>query len=57
MLEQLRQAATVFDRSGKDWVGHVLDGEAVLVMPEIGIELPLSELYEGVRFPDVTDDD
>jgi Uma2 family endonuclease len=50
MLEQDRQAATVFARAGDDWVGHVVSGEVVLVMPEIGVELPLAELYEGVSF-------
>ena len=48
MLEQDRIAATVFARAGEDWVGHVLTGDEVLRMPEIGVELPLSELYEGV---------
>ena len=52
MLEQDRQAATVFARAGDDWVGHVVSGDAVLAMPEIGIELPLAELYEGVSFPE-----
>jgi Uma2 family endonuclease len=52
MLEQDRQAATVFARAGDDWVGHVVSGNAVLVMPEIGIELPLAEMYEGVSFPE-----
>ena len=52
MLEQDRQAATVFARVGDDWVGHVVSGDAVLAMPEIGIELPLAELYEGVSFPE-----
>lgn len=50
MLEQDQQAATVFARAGDDWVGHVLSGDAILSMPEIGIELPLAELYEGVSF-------
>jgi Uma2 family endonuclease len=50
MLEQDRQAATVFDRVGDDWAGHVVSGDVVLAMPEIGIELPLAELYEGVSF-------
>jgi len=48
MLEQDRIAATVFERSGDDWVGHVLGEQAVLQMPEIGIGLPLVELYEGI---------
>ncbi len=54
MLEQARRAATVFARTGDDWVGHVLTGDAVLAMPEIGIELPLAEVYAGIAF--ATDD-
>ena len=50
MLEQDRQAATVFARAGDDWVGHVVSGDVVLAMPEIGIELQLAELHEGVSF-------
>jgi Uma2 family endonuclease len=52
MLEQDRQAATVFAREGDDWVGHVVSGDVTLAMPEIGVELPLAELYEGVAFPE-----
>lgn len=52
MLEQDRQAVTVFARQGDDWVGRLLVGGAVLAMPEIGVEVPLSEFYEGVAFPD-----
>jgi len=50
MLEQDRQAATVFTRAGDDWVGHIRSGDAVLHMPEIGIELPLADLYENITF-------
>jgi Uma2 family endonuclease len=50
MLEQDRQAATVFARAGDDWVGHLVAAEQMLAMPEIGVELPLVELYEGVAF-------
>jgi len=31
-----------------------LPGDAVLSMPEIGIETPLSELYDRVDFPPET---
>jgi Uma2 family endonuclease len=48
MLEQTRQAATVFERVGDDWVGHLLVGDAELAMPEIGVTLPLAPLYAGV---------
>lgn len=51
MLAQDRQLATVFERVGDDWVGHIMSGDDVLRMPEIGIEVPLAELYEGVDFP------
>jgi Uma2 family endonuclease len=52
MLEQDRQAATVFTRAADDWVGLILSGNAVLDMPEIGISIPLADLYEGVTFDD-----
>ena len=52
MLEQDSMAATVFERSGDDWVGHLLTGDAILRMPEIGLEVPLTELYEGIEFPE-----
>ena len=51
MLEQDRQGVTVFTRTNDDWVGHLLEGDAVLSMPEIGVDLPLSEIYEGITFP------
>lgn len=47
--EQDRIAATVFARVEGDWIGHVLTEDAILSMPEIGIELPLAELYEGIE--------
>ncbi len=50
ILTQDRQQATVFARVGSDWVGHIVSGDAILEMPEIGISVPLSELYEGVSF-------
>lgn len=40
----------MFERVGSDWVGHLLTADAVLRMPEIGIEVPLVEFYEGVDF-------
>ena len=52
MIEQDRIAVTVFERLGADWVGHLLAEDAVLRMPEIGIELPLAELYADVALPE-----
>lgn len=55
ILEQDRIAATIFSRAGDDWVGHILDGDALLSMPEIGIQVSLAEFYEGLTF-DTADD-
>jgi Uma2 family endonuclease len=55
MLEQSRRGATVFSRSGDDWVGRVLPGDATIEMPEVGIAVPMVELYEGVTFPPALD--
>jgi Uma2 family endonuclease len=58
MLEQDRIGATVFSRDKGDWAGHVLANNVTLHMPEIGVDLPLEELYEGLNFDlaDETDD-
>jgi Uma2 family endonuclease len=50
ILSQDEVAGTMFERVGSDWVGHLLAADAVLRMPEIGIEVPLAEFYEGVDF-------
>ena len=31
-----------------DWVGHLLAADSILKMPEISIEVPLAQLYDGV---------
>jgi len=41
----------MFTRSGDDWVGHLIEGDGMLAMPEIGVELPMSEIYDGISFP------
>lgn len=48
MLEQDAAVATVFRRLGGEWVGHTVGDDATLDMPEIGITIPLLDLYEGV---------
>ncbi len=52
MLSQDHQHATVFARIDNDWVGHIMSDGAVLSMPEIGIEMPLAEIYEDITFGD-----
>ena len=55
LLTQYEMAGTVFERVADDWVGHLLNADGLLRVPEIGIEVALAELYEGVEFPAVDD--
>ncbi len=52
VLAQDEMAGTMFERIDDDWVGHLLNAASVLRMPEIGIEVALAELYEGVALPE-----
>ena len=48
MLEQDRVFATVITRTDTGW-DHALIGQGgTLAMPEIGVELPIAELYDGL---------
>ena len=49
ILQQTDAGAVVFARKGEDWISEPISGtDAVVRMPEIGIEIPLAELYIGV---------
>jgi Uma2 family endonuclease len=50
MLEQDGVGATVYVRSGETWTHEILVAGSLLALPEIGVELPLAELYEGLVF-------
>ena len=50
MLEQDGIGATVYARSGDAWTFELLIAGSLLALPEIGVELPLAEFYEGVVF-------
>lgn len=60
LLEQETPAAVVFRRTEQGFVREVYEGlQAVVPLGEIGTELPLAEVYEGVEFlpePDDTSD-
>ena len=45
MLEQDSAAATVLVRRGEEWIASALIGDDVLRMPEIGVELTITEIY------------
>ena len=50
ILEQTDAGALTFTRKGEDWAAEPLSGDdAVLAMPEIGMEIPLAELYADVE--------
>jgi len=57
MLEQDGVGATVYARSGETWTHEILVADSILALPEIGISLPLAELYEGIVFEAKQDGD
>ncbi len=48
LLAQDEIGGTMFERAGDDWIGHLLQPDSVLRMPEIGVEVPIAELYEDI---------
>ena len=50
MLEQDCIEATVYVRAQGGWCVLVLKDDDTLVMPEIGLAIPLAEFYEGLAF-------
>jgi Uma2 family endonuclease len=57
MLEQDAAGATVYARSGDAWTHEILVADSILALPEIGVSLPLAELYEGIVFETEQDAD
>lgn len=59
MLECTSMGLTVLAREngGGDWTATTLFAGDILSMPEIGIELPVAELYAGVDLPDAAADE
>jgi len=49
VLQQAHRAAIVFVRRAEDWLSEIVSGEhAVLDLPEVGITVPLREVYANV---------
>ena len=49
VLQQTHRAAIVFSRGPGGWAESIVFGAgAVIDMPEIGIAVPLAEIYEGI---------
>ena len=57
MLEQDGVSATVYARSGETWTHEILIADSILSLPEIDVELPLAELYDGIVFETEQDAD
>jgi Uma2 family endonuclease len=59
ILESASVGLTVMEREAPDepWRTSVLTNDDVLRMPEIGIEIPLSEIYEDIAFTDQVQDE
>jgi Uma2 family endonuclease len=52
ILEQDSIGATVFERRDATWAASTLTAGDRLLMPEIGVEIPLAELYADLRRSD-----
>jgi Uma2 family endonuclease len=50
MLEQDSIGATVYARAGDSWTHEILVADSVLSLPEVEVELPLADLYDGLAF-------
>ena len=59
ILEYISMGLTVLTREngGDDWTATTLSAGDILSMPEIGIAIPLAELYAGVDLPDAAADE
>ncbi len=48
ILEQAHAGAQVFRRRGENWIAETVKDDDILHLPEIGIEIPLPEIYADV---------
>ncbi len=50
ILQQTHAGATMFARKGEDWVAEMVSGvDATLHLPEIGIDIPMAEIYADIE--------
>jgi Uma2 family endonuclease len=54
IVESITAGIQVLHRgnAASPWTAHALVKDDVLAIPEVGIELPVAELYEGISFED-----
>jgi hypothetical protein len=54
MLEQRAAVGTMFSQAADGaWTGQMIGPDTVIDMPEIGIELPMAEIYADAVFTGV----
>ncbi len=51
VLEQEVQAAEIYSRDGGHWVRSTVVNDGNLMMPEIGVQIPLTDAYAGLGVP------
>ena len=56
ILQQTHAGAIVFTRKEADWITEIVNAQGTLRMPEIGIEIPLVEIYADVELVDGQDE-
>jgi len=57
LVGQWKPVIVVFRRTNGEFVPEVYEGiDAVLPLPEIGVDLPLAEIYQGMKFPPEVDE-
>ncbi len=57
ILEQDHAGAQVFRRRGADWIAETVKDDDILHLPEIGIEIPLAEIYADVALAENESDE
>ena len=50
MIEQDEMLVTIIARTDTGWSFEILDANGTIAMPEIGIAIPMADLYEGLTF-------
>lgn len=54
ILQQIHKVAIVFERRADGWLSEIVSGDgALLDLPEIGISIPLDEVYANAELPEV----
>ncbi len=48
ILEQTHRGATIFSRSGLEWIENVVAGAGVLALTALGTHVTLADIYDGL---------